>query len=180
MEQWEIVRLRCERDREPIKRVARDLGLSPNTVRKYLRVTNAPTPPRYLRSSRHNPLPRHWPHGVRSACTLEPKQCCRSTRLPRNMTIGKADRLRGLRGSQRHLAGIAHLGSRRWAMGTSSMMTTRSSRCPVSRSSKHVCAFVFYRARALAASAASAARRPRAVACSSLTTCGRVRIRIAK
>jgi transposase-like protein len=59
MEQWEIVRLRCERDREPIKRVARDLGLSPNTVRKYLRVTNAPTPPRYLRSSRHNPLPRH-------------------------------------------------------------------------------------------------------------------------
>lgn len=52
MEQWEVVRLRCERDREPIKRVARELGLSPNTVRKYVRATNAPTAPRYRRPSR--------------------------------------------------------------------------------------------------------------------------------
>jgi transposase-like protein len=52
MEQWEAVRLRCERDGEPIKRVARELGISANTVRKYLRAANAPTAPRYRRPSR--------------------------------------------------------------------------------------------------------------------------------
>lgn len=34
---WETIRLRCRRDGEKIKVVARDLGLAPNTVRKYLR-----------------------------------------------------------------------------------------------------------------------------------------------
>jgi len=42
METWETIRLRCRRDNEKIKPVARDLRLSPNTVRKYLR---ADTPP---------------------------------------------------------------------------------------------------------------------------------------
>lgn len=41
MKTWEIIRLRCRRDGEKIKPVARDLGLAPNTVRKYLR-TDAP------------------------------------------------------------------------------------------------------------------------------------------
>lgn len=39
---WETIRLRCVRDKEPIKRVARELGLSPHTVRKYI---NSQTPP---------------------------------------------------------------------------------------------------------------------------------------
>jgi transposase len=39
---WEIIRLRCVRDGEPIKTVARDLGLSKNTVRKYVRSMQAP------------------------------------------------------------------------------------------------------------------------------------------
>jgi transposase len=49
MEHWETIRLRCRRDGEEIKPVARDLGLSPNTVRKYLRQDTPPqsnTPPR--------------------------------------------------------------------------------------------------------------------------------------
>ncbi len=33
---WETIRIRCVRDREPIKRVARELGISKNTVRKYV------------------------------------------------------------------------------------------------------------------------------------------------
>lgn len=42
MDQWETIRLRCVRDGEPIKVVARDLGLSKNTVRKYVRSLQAP------------------------------------------------------------------------------------------------------------------------------------------
>jgi len=42
MDQWEIIRLRCVRDGEPIKCVARELGLAPNTVRKYVRSQSAP------------------------------------------------------------------------------------------------------------------------------------------
>lgn len=52
MDQYEIIRLRCARDGEPIKRVARELGLAPNTVRKYVREMGAPKPPRYQRRAR--------------------------------------------------------------------------------------------------------------------------------
>ena len=56
MEQWEDIRLRCVRDGEPKKRVARDLGIAPNTVRKYVRQTEAPQPPRYERRSKIDPF----------------------------------------------------------------------------------------------------------------------------
>jgi transposase len=49
MDHYEVIRLRCVRDREPIKRVARELGLAPNTVRKYVRDIGAPKPPHYRR-----------------------------------------------------------------------------------------------------------------------------------
>ena len=39
---WETIRIRCRRDGEGIKPVARDLGLAPNTVRKYLRESAPP------------------------------------------------------------------------------------------------------------------------------------------
>ncbi len=52
MKLWKAIRLRCVRDNEPKKRVARDLGVSPNTVRKYIRQAEAPTPPRYHRASK--------------------------------------------------------------------------------------------------------------------------------
>ena len=39
---WETIRLRCVRDKEPIKRVARELGLSPHTVRKYINTSIPP------------------------------------------------------------------------------------------------------------------------------------------
>lgn len=42
MDQWETIRLRCVRDGEPIKLVARELRLSKNTVRKYVRSLRAP------------------------------------------------------------------------------------------------------------------------------------------
>ncbi len=42
MDTWETIRLRCVRDGEPIKTVARDLGLSKNTVKKYVRSLQSP------------------------------------------------------------------------------------------------------------------------------------------
>ena len=39
---WESIRLRCLRDHEPIKAVARDERVAPNTVRKYLRCDEPP------------------------------------------------------------------------------------------------------------------------------------------
>jgi transposase len=56
MEHWEDIRLRCVRDREPIKRVARDLGISPNTVRKYCTQMEAPRPPQYQRRWKLDPF----------------------------------------------------------------------------------------------------------------------------
>ena len=52
MEHWNDIRLRCVRDNEPKKRVAKDLGISPNTVRKYCAQMDAPQPPRYERRSK--------------------------------------------------------------------------------------------------------------------------------
>jgi hypothetical protein len=52
MEHWEDIRLRCVRDCEPKKRVARELGISPNTVRKYCAQMEAPRPPHYKRHSK--------------------------------------------------------------------------------------------------------------------------------
>ena len=42
MKNWETIRLRCRRDGEPIKVVARETKLSPNTVRKYLKSDGPP------------------------------------------------------------------------------------------------------------------------------------------
>jgi transposase len=43
MNQWELIRLRCMRDNEPIMHVAKDLAISENTIRKYLRSDIPPT-----------------------------------------------------------------------------------------------------------------------------------------
>lgn len=42
LKNWETIRIRCVRDKEPYKRVARDLGISKNTVRKYVQASTAP------------------------------------------------------------------------------------------------------------------------------------------
>jgi transposase len=39
---WETIRIRCVRDNEPIKRVARELGISKNTVKKYVQANTPP------------------------------------------------------------------------------------------------------------------------------------------
>lgn len=52
MDQWETIRLRCVRDREPVKLVARELGLSKNTVKKYIRSLLAPEHPGIKRERR--------------------------------------------------------------------------------------------------------------------------------
>lgn len=39
---WETIRIRCVRDKEPIKRVARELGISKNTVKKYVQANTPP------------------------------------------------------------------------------------------------------------------------------------------
>jgi transposase len=42
LDKWEVIRRRCIRDGESIRVVARDLGLSRNTVRKYIRSLQTP------------------------------------------------------------------------------------------------------------------------------------------
>jgi transposase len=42
LDTWETIRLRCVRDREPVKTVACELGLSKNTVKKYIHSLQAP------------------------------------------------------------------------------------------------------------------------------------------
>ena len=39
---WETIRIRCVRDKEPYKRVARELGISKNTVKKYVQSNTPP------------------------------------------------------------------------------------------------------------------------------------------
>lgn len=55
MDQWETIRLRCVRDGEPIKRVAQELGIAPNTVRKYVRSQDPPRKVRLHRPCRLDP-----------------------------------------------------------------------------------------------------------------------------
>ena len=59
MEIWETIRLRCRRDGEKIKPVARDLGIAPNTLRKYLRQD---TPPKFTAQPRPKLLDRYVKH----------------------------------------------------------------------------------------------------------------------
>lgn len=59
MDQWETIRIRCVRDREPMKRVARDLGLSKNTIRKYVRSLSAPQARAASRSRRLDAYSSH-------------------------------------------------------------------------------------------------------------------------
>lgn len=42
MHDWETIRLRCGRNKEPIKLVSRETGIAPNTIRKYLRQSEPP------------------------------------------------------------------------------------------------------------------------------------------
>lgn len=43
---WETIRIRCVRDKEPYKRVARELGISKNTLKKYVLSNQPPLPAR--------------------------------------------------------------------------------------------------------------------------------------
>jgi transposase len=59
MDVWETIRLRCRRDGEKIKPVARELGIAPNTLRKYLRQDG---PPKRRRRPRVKTLDRYRWH----------------------------------------------------------------------------------------------------------------------
>jgi transposase len=59
MEVWESIRLRCHRDGEKIKPTARDLGIAPNTLRKYLRQGG---PPKRAATARPKLLDRYVTH----------------------------------------------------------------------------------------------------------------------
>ena len=59
MDTWETIRIRCRRDGEKIKVVARELGLAPNTVRKYLRQDG---PPKRVARPRARLLDRYATH----------------------------------------------------------------------------------------------------------------------
>ena len=63
MEIWETIRIRCRRDGEKIKPVARELGLAPNTVRRYLRQD---TPPKVCMLARPKHLDAYQSHIERS------------------------------------------------------------------------------------------------------------------
>lgn len=66
---WETIRIRCVRDREPQKRVARELGIAKNTLKKYVRSQQVPrmaAPDRVSQVEPYRPqideLPRTSPH----------------------------------------------------------------------------------------------------------------------
>jgi transposase len=59
MDVWETIRIRCRRNGEKIKTVARDLGLAPNTVRGYLRKDS---PPKRKPRTDVKTLTRHQSH----------------------------------------------------------------------------------------------------------------------
>lgn len=67
MDQWETIRIRCVRDREPIKHVARELGLSKNTVRKYVRSLTVPRVEKIHRSRRLDAYSSHIDEWLRTA-----------------------------------------------------------------------------------------------------------------
>lgn len=56
---WENIRLRCHRDGEPVKAVARDLNRSPNTVRKYANQDEPPRPIVFTRPKRLDAYQTH-------------------------------------------------------------------------------------------------------------------------
>lgn len=56
---WESIRLRCLRDHEPIKAVARDERVAPNTVRKYLRSDEPPNRKSFKRAHLLDPFQEH-------------------------------------------------------------------------------------------------------------------------
>jgi len=66
MDTWETIRIRCRRDGEKIKVVARDLGLAPNTVRKYLRQDGPPKHALKPRAKRLDPYSKHIDELIRS------------------------------------------------------------------------------------------------------------------
>lgn len=66
METWETIRLRCRRDGEKIKPVARELGLASNTVRKYLRCDGPPKAAARPRAKLLDPYATHIDELIRS------------------------------------------------------------------------------------------------------------------
>jgi len=66
MDTWETIRIRCRRDGEKIKVVARDLGLAPNTVRKDLRQDGPPKHALKPRAKRLDPYSKHIDELIRS------------------------------------------------------------------------------------------------------------------
>ena len=70
MDRWETIRLRCVRDGEPIKTVARELGLSKNTVRKYVHSLRAPQHPGLERACRLDAYVYHIDNLIRRLCAV--------------------------------------------------------------------------------------------------------------
>jgi transposase len=66
MDTWETIRLRCRRDGEKIKVVARDLDLAANTVRKYLRQDAPPKSTSKRRPKLLDPYSRQIDELIRS------------------------------------------------------------------------------------------------------------------
>jgi transposase len=66
METWETIRLRCRRDGETIKSVARELGVAPNTVRKYVRQDGPPKRMSTPRAKLLDPYVSHIDELIRS------------------------------------------------------------------------------------------------------------------
>jgi len=74
LDQWEIIRLRCVRDGEPVKVVARDLGLARNTVRKYVRSQQPPGTITVARPRLLDPYQSHIDQWLRSSPRITAKR----------------------------------------------------------------------------------------------------------
>ena len=93
---WEAIRLRVVRDKEPIKLVARDLQISPQTVRKYVRSQD---PPGKLTFHRERLLDR-WRTTMLALLRATPKITAKriTSGNPRYRTPQHVARTRDLRG----------------------------------------------------------------------------------
>ncbi len=74
MDVWETIRTRCVRDREPQKRVARELGISKNTVRKYVRSQQVPQTTQHDRVSRVEAYRAHIDEWLRASPHITAKR----------------------------------------------------------------------------------------------------------
>jgi transposase len=88
---WETIRIRCVRDGEPQKRVARELGISKNTLKKYVRSLCAPHVNVAIRRSKVDAYQAHIDEWLRETPRITARRIASllHERVDANIAIGE-------------------------------------------------------------------------------------------